>query len=79
MSSSQTASDTSGVGQGLTATTASFNNTTNDALTVMLSAEDLDGMATALYTVGGPVNQPSGMRPANQPRICSSRAVGSVM
>jgi hypothetical protein len=27
----------------------------NDALTVMLSAEDLDGMATALYTVGGPV------------------------
>src|SRR5215468_7482866 len=27
----------------------------NDALTVMLGAEDLDGMATALYTVGGPV------------------------
>ena len=27
----------------------------DDALTVMLSAEDLDGMATALYTVGGPV------------------------
>jgi hypothetical protein len=26
-----------------------------DALTVMLGAEDLDGMATALYTVGGPV------------------------
>ena len=25
------------------------------ALTVMLAAEDLDGMATALYTVGGPV------------------------
>ena len=25
------------------------------ALTVMLEAEDLDGMATALYTVGGPV------------------------
>jgi hypothetical protein len=27
----------------------------NDALTVMLGAEDLDGMATALYTVGSPV------------------------
>lgn len=27
----------------------------NDALAVMLTAEDLDGMATALYTVGGPV------------------------
>jgi hypothetical protein len=27
----------------------------DDALTLMLSAEDLDGMATALYTVGGPV------------------------
>ncbi|MGE5132156.1 MAG: hypothetical protein ACM32E_04505 [Gemmatimonadota bacterium] len=27
----------------------------DDALAVMLSAEDLDGMATALYTVGGPV------------------------
>jgi hypothetical protein len=27
----------------------------NAALTVMLAAEDLDGMATALYTVGGPV------------------------
>jgi hypothetical protein len=27
----------------------------NDALAVMLAAEDLDGMATALYTVGGPV------------------------
>ena len=26
-----------------------------DALSVMLRAEDLDGMATALYTVGGPV------------------------
>ena len=26
-----------------------------DALSVMLHAEDLDGMATALYTVGGPV------------------------
>jgi len=26
-----------------------------DALRVMLAAEDLDGMATALYTVGGPV------------------------
>ena len=26
-----------------------------DALAVMLAAEDLDGMATALYTVGGPV------------------------
>ena len=26
-----------------------------DALRVMLRAEDLDGMATALYTVGGPV------------------------
>jgi hypothetical protein len=26
-----------------------------DALSVMLGAEDLDGMATALYTVGGPV------------------------
>ena len=25
------------------------------ALTAMLEAEDLDGMATALYTVGGPV------------------------
>lgn len=29
--------------------------TWDDALAVMLSAEDLDGMATALYTVGGPV------------------------
>src|SRR5215470_13715700 len=27
----------------------------DDALTLMLAAEDLDGMATALYTVGGPV------------------------
>ncbi len=27
----------------------------DEALTVMLEAEDLDGMATALYTVGGPV------------------------
>jgi len=27
----------------------------DSALTVMLEAEDLDGMATALYTVGGPV------------------------
>jgi hypothetical protein len=27
----------------------------DDALTLMLGAEDLDGMATALYTVGGPV------------------------
>jgi hypothetical protein len=27
----------------------------DDALAVMLGAEDLDGMATALYTVGGPV------------------------
>jgi hypothetical protein len=27
----------------------------DEALTVMLQAEDLDGMATALYTVGGPV------------------------
>ncbi len=27
----------------------------DEALTLMLSAEDLDGMATALYTVGGPV------------------------
>ena len=27
----------------------------DDALTLMLTAEDLDGMATALYTVGGPV------------------------
>jgi hypothetical protein len=27
----------------------------DDALAVMLSADDLDGMATALYTVGGPV------------------------
>ncbi|HEY6278272.1 MAG TPA: hypothetical protein VIX86_18295, partial [Streptosporangiaceae bacterium] len=27
----------------------------DDALTLMLDAEDLDGMATALYTVGGPV------------------------
>jgi hypothetical protein len=27
----------------------------NEALAVMLAAEDLDGMATALYTVGGPV------------------------
>jgi hypothetical protein len=27
----------------------------DEALTLMLAAEDLDGMATALYTVGGPV------------------------
>jgi hypothetical protein len=27
----------------------------DDAITLMLAAEDLDGMATALYTVGGPV------------------------
>src|SRR6516165_12313847 len=27
----------------------------DEALTLMLDAEDLDGMATALYTVGGPV------------------------
>jgi hypothetical protein len=27
----------------------------DEALTLMLTAEDLDGMATALYTVGGPV------------------------
>ena len=27
----------------------------NDALTLMLAAENLDGLATALYTVGGPV------------------------
>src|SRR5262249_59588554 len=27
----------------------------DDALTLMRAAEDLDGMATALYTVGGPV------------------------
>jgi hypothetical protein len=30
-----------------------------DALAVMLDAEDLDGMATALYTVGGPVQMDS--------------------
>jgi len=31
----------------------------DEALSVMLSAEDLDGMATALYTVGGPVRMDS--------------------
>ena len=30
-----------------------------EALSVMLDAEDLDGMATALYTVGGPVRMDS--------------------
>jgi hypothetical protein len=31
----------------------------DEALSVMLDAEDLDGMATALYTVGGPVRMDS--------------------
>jgi hypothetical protein len=31
----------------------------SEALSVMLDAEDLDGMATALYTVGGPVQMDS--------------------
>jgi hypothetical protein len=36
-------------------TTADVLTMWEDALSVMLRAEDLDGMATALYTVGGPV------------------------
>jgi hypothetical protein len=38
-----------------TGTAADVLTVWEDALSVMLRAEDLDGMATALYTVGGPV------------------------
>jgi flagellin len=46
---SQTASAAAGVGQGLTATTANFNNTTNDALTAITTAA---GAAVANTFVG---------------------------
>ena len=54
----------------------------DDALDLMLAAEDLDGMATALYTVGGPVRMDAlfeayvaaaGSRRASRARVAGRR------